>query len=152
MRLLWIFVTAMVMVGGGAGAQSKSAPTQSHPAKVAPAASKKVAGTVRSVLSVRCKDASEKSGNKHLTATLDPVVADTSADADNALAALAGYYLGEEGTLRVGGAVIDRGKRMIPLLNKYEKLAPIVAAPCKDLLQSQEWRRAAYESLRGSIE
>jgi hypothetical protein len=148
-----MLVSTMLMVGGGAGQQSKSAAPESGPAKAAPgASSKKVAATVRSVLSARCYDLSEKSGAKHLTVALDPLVADRSTDADHALAALAGYYLGEEGTLRVGGAVTDRGKRMIPLLNKYEKLAPIVAAPCKDLLQGQEWRRAAYESLRGSIE
>ena len=153
MRISWVVVSTMLMVGGGAGQQSTSAPPESGPAKVvAAASSRKVAATVSSVLSARCKDLAEQSGSKHLAVALDPLVADTSADADNALAALAGYYLGEEGTLRVGGAVIHRGKRMIPLLDRYAKLAPVVALPCKDQLQGERWRRAVYKSLRGSIE
>ena len=104
------------------------------------------------VLKTRCRDVT-KAGDSQVFAAIDALAKDSSSAAAEALAILNGFYLGEEPSLRVYGAMQHRDKQqMLALLKKHAPATSAITAPCKDVAMEPKMRRLAYEYAIGSIE
>ena len=104
------------------------------------------------VLKSRCHDVS-KAGDKQVFSEIDALAMDSTPASAEALAILNGFYLGEEASLRVYGAMQHRDKKsMIALLKKHAASRPAISAPCKDVLMERKMRALAYEYAIGSLE
>ena len=84
---------------------------------------------------------------------IQALAVDTTPAAAEALAILNGFYLGEELSLRVYGAMQHRDRKvMVPLLKKHAASPSVLHAPCKDVLMEPKMRALAYEYAIGSID
>jgi hypothetical protein len=104
------------------------------------------------VLRTRCHDVS-KAGDQQVFAAIDALAKDSTLAASEALAILNGFYLGEQPSLRVYGAMQHRDKKlMIALLKKHAASRSVIPAPCTDVVMEPKMRELAYEYVIGSLD
>lgn len=119
-------ITALFVVGIATAAPSSI---------LSPDAQRHVTRLSEALAALRAKP-TDKSTNLQANHALELLVRDTSAAGDEALAALAGHYLGE--STEPECEILERGSRMLPLLIRFNRNPPAVHLPASPLHSRSE--------------
>ena len=101
---------------------------------------------VKPVLAARCQAAARRRPAK-IGPDLKKILGDKTAVGDEALAALLQYDLGEEPKIAASAQILERGERMLPVLDRQRETKPPLPNPCQATLLPEDQQKAAYSLL-----
>ena len=105
------------------------------PSTLSPAAQRHVTRVSDSFAALR-KNSSDKLANAQSNRAFELLLKDTSTAGDEALAALVGHYLGD--STEPECEVLARGRRMLPLLARFNRYPPSVQLPASTVHSRSE--------------
>ena len=120
--------TALALTISGIASAAKPAP-------LTPAAQQHISRVSSSLTALR-KAPSNHQTNVASNRAFELLLKDTSPSGDEALAALAGHYLGD--STEPECEILARGNRMIPLLQRFDRNPPLVQLPVSNTSSRSE--------------